>query len=262
MEFFVDGKPIDSDQAAELAAGLKTGRSEDPETGEYENDVIKRKGRTLLTDKSTRKLPAPTGGGIETYKPGQQLERIPEAHFKKRKGGEEKGDGKAEARARLARLTEDELVFLIDYRRLEDLEKEKYLKFFECIGDLRMADKFKLGIESKRRRFIAHRAENMRAKDCFRFTTEINMDKPVIPVKHNIQFVPNWKERGEGGLTLSSHILNLFLKAVTKLIIRRRAMIRLDSIKKALKKHKINSRKACKKWVHADWKAAKLANIF
>jgi hypothetical protein len=32
-------------------------------------------------------------------------------------------------------MTEDEKSFLIDYRKLEDLEREKGIKFFECVGD-------------------------------------------------------------------------------------------------------------------------------
>ena len=32
-------------------------------------------------------------------------------------------------------LTEDELSFLKEYRRLEDLERQKGIKFFECCGD-------------------------------------------------------------------------------------------------------------------------------
>ncbi len=33
------------------------------------------------------------------------------------------------------KLSKDETDFLKDYRRLEDLEREKGIKFFQCIGD-------------------------------------------------------------------------------------------------------------------------------
>jgi hypothetical protein len=32
-------------------------------------------------------------------------------------------------------MSKDESDFLKDYRRLEDLEREKGIKFFQCIGD-------------------------------------------------------------------------------------------------------------------------------
>lgn len=33
------------------------------------------------------------------------------------------------------KLTEDEQKFIVEYRRLEDLEREKGIKFFRCVGD-------------------------------------------------------------------------------------------------------------------------------
>ena len=51
---------------------------------------------------------------------------------------------------KMIKLSEDELAFLMDYRRLEDLEREKGIKFFECIGDPPATDKFINGIEVKR----------------------------------------------------------------------------------------------------------------
>jgi len=32
-------------------------------------------------------------------------------------------------------MTGDETTFLMEYRRLEDLEREKGIKFFQCVGD-------------------------------------------------------------------------------------------------------------------------------
>ena len=33
------------------------------------------------------------------------------------------------------KLTHEEQSFLIQYRKLEDLEREKGIKFFQCVGD-------------------------------------------------------------------------------------------------------------------------------
>jgi hypothetical protein len=43
-------------------------------------------------------------------------------------------------------LSPDELSFLKEYRRLEDLEREKGIKFFECVGDPPATDMFVSGI--------------------------------------------------------------------------------------------------------------------
>ena len=47
--------------------------------GSQDANIIKRKGRTLLTDKSTR--PGIRPGGVQ----GQTLDKIPEGSFKKKK---------------------------------------------------------------------------------------------------------------------------------------------------------------------------------
>ena len=41
------------------------------------------------------------------------------------------------------KMSEEELKFLKEYRALEDLEREKGIKFFECIGDPPATDEFK-----------------------------------------------------------------------------------------------------------------------
>jgi hypothetical protein len=33
------------------------------------------------------------------------------------------------------KLSDEEQTFLIEYRKLEELEREKGIKFFQCIGD-------------------------------------------------------------------------------------------------------------------------------
>lgn len=48
------------------------------------------------------------------------------------------------------KLTGEELTFLKSYRTLEDLEREKGIKFFECIGDPPATAEFVDGVETKR----------------------------------------------------------------------------------------------------------------
>jgi len=101
--------------------------------------VIKRKGRTLLTDKSTR-----------PHRGDQTLDKIPEKSFKKTQAAKTvDGDG-TDDKLKLMNLSPDEFGFLKEYRRLEDLEREKGIKFFECIGDPPATEEFVTGIKVKR----------------------------------------------------------------------------------------------------------------
>ena len=113
---------------------------EDSQALEYSDRVIKRKGRTLLTDKSAR----PNHGNLT-------LDKIPEKSFKKTYVKTVVDEG---ADDKFMNLSLDERGFLKEYRRLEDLEREKGIKFFECIGDPPASDSFVNGIEVKRQNFI------------------------------------------------------------------------------------------------------------
>jgi hypothetical protein len=134
-------------------------------------DVIKRRNRTLLTDKSARRVPDGSGMASLGMTGSQTLDKIPENSFKKKS---EQGTGKQVPdgglkKDQMAKLSEDELAFLMDYRRLEDLEREKGIKFFECVGDPPMTDEFKNDIETSRSNFVRKKEIEMREKDCFRF---------------------------------------------------------------------------------------------
>ena len=50
----------------------------------------------------------------------------------------------------MAKLSGEELTFLNDYKRIEELEKQKGIKFFECIGDPPIEDEFVERLEVKR----------------------------------------------------------------------------------------------------------------
>lgn len=55
------------------------------------------------------------------------------------------------------KLTGEELTFLKSYRTLEDLEREKGIKFFECIGDPPATAEFVEGVQTKRQNFITNK---------------------------------------------------------------------------------------------------------
>lgn len=90
----------------------------------------------------------------------------------------------------MAKLSEDELAFLMNYRKLEDLEREKGIKFFECVGDPPMTDAFKHNVEDTRIIFTTNKQVEMRAADCRRFSTEVNADKVVVPVQSQVASEP------------------------------------------------------------------------
>ena len=86
-------------------------------------------------------------GGVQ----GQTLAKIPEGSFKKRAQSEQPGSIKTGSdKLKSMKLTETEFAFLKQYRELEDLEREKGIKFFECVGDPPATEDYKEAVRVKR----------------------------------------------------------------------------------------------------------------
>ena len=196
------------------------------DTSARSDNVIKRKGRTLLTDKSAR----PTRGLP------QQLEKIPESSFKKTKTKtpEEQNslDQKLNSMKQTKNMSTTELQFLKEFRKLEDLEREKGIKFFECIGDPPATEQFVGHVQVLRNNFIENKKDKMRDEDLKRFSTEINSDKVVVPTDIALSTFPKWDVYENDHFAMRKRLVNIFLKVVNKFITRTRAGKRLAKIKK------------------------------
>ncbi len=89
-------------------------------------------------------------------------------------------------------MTEDEKIFIKEYRRLEELEREKEIKFFECIGDPPHTETFVEGVHDKRTTTITNREDAMRQRDVTRFKTVVDEDKVVIDTSTKLINEPKW----------------------------------------------------------------------
>jgi hypothetical protein len=98
-------------------------------------------GKTLLTDKSIKKSRAELTMSETKSRSKRTLKPLSESHVKSSALSTHKGMGK---------LSGDELTFLNDYKRIEELEKQKGIKFFECIGDPPIEQDFVDRVEVKR----------------------------------------------------------------------------------------------------------------
>lgn len=79
-------------------------------------------------------------------------------------------------------MSAEETNFLMEYRRLEELEREKGIKFFQCVGDEPHTEQFVQTIDDTREGLIQKRKECMRDKDSHRFVTEVDSDKVVVDI--------------------------------------------------------------------------------
>ena len=136
--------------------------------------------------------------------------------------------------------------FLKSYRTLEDLEREKGIKFFECIGDPPATDEFVQNIDVKRQNFISNEKNQMRAREVDRFEAEINKDFVVVPVNNEMVAGPKWDIYENNHFAMRKRLVNIFLKVANKLIIRMRAGKRLQQMKKKFEEFGVTNRELCK----------------
>ena len=90
------------------------------------------------------------------------------------------------------KLSDQEQVFLKEYARLENFEREKGIKFFECIGDAPITKQYQDIVDSARWNFNETKKTTMRRSDRLRYTTELNSDKVVVPTNLEITLKPKW----------------------------------------------------------------------
>lgn len=203
----------------------------------------------MLTDKSSR----PNKNVVS-------LDKIPDKSFKKSSitSPATKNNAKSISEDNLTKmrqamgLSDNEFVFLKDYRRLEELEREKGIKFFQCIGDPPATDDFKSNVVVQRQNFVEVRQSEMREKDVSRFATECNKDKVVVPIDVDLRDKPKWNVYENNHFAMRKRLVGIFLKVTNKLITRIRAGKRLLKIKNRIKAEGITSKADMQRLVAED----------
>lgn len=144
---------------------------------------------------------------------------------------------------------------------MEDLEREKGIKFFECVGDPPASDSFIENVKVQRQNFITETKNELRKKDVNRFATEVNNDKVVVPIEASIASRPKWDIYQNNHFAMRKRLVNIFLKVANKQIIRMRAGKRLKLIKNRFAAEGVMSREDCKRMVAKDFKHAQSMQI-
>jgi len=156
------------------------------------------------------------------------------------------------------KLSAEEQVFIKEYRELEELEREKGIKFFQCVGDPPHDSNFVRNLENRREQMLEDKADGMRAQDCHRYTTEFDRDKVLVDTTalSDLTAKPKWDAFENNHFAMRRRLVSIFLRAANKLICRLRAGKRLDSIKKFIQDQGIRSREEMKRVCAEDFKKA------
>ena len=156
------------------------------------------------------------------------------------------------------KLSAEEQEFIKEYRSLEELEREKGIKFFQCVGDPPHNNQFVDNLQNRRQYMLDSKADEMRAKDCHRFSTEFDRDKVLVDTNALSDLVakPKWDAFENNHFAMRRRLVSIFLRAANKLICRLRAGKRLDAIKAFIHEQGIRTRDEMKRTVASDYKKA------
>jgi len=153
-------------------------------------------------------------------------------------------------------MTQEETNFIIEYRRLEELEREKGIKFFQCVGDEPHTEQFLNKITGTRQTLITNRQEKMRHDDQHRFVTEVDSDRVVVDIKASEDIIarPKWDAFENNHFAMRRRLVAIFLKVANLFISRLRAGKRLTKIKTWIQQNGIKNRFDMQRKVAEDYK--------
>ena len=156
------------------------------------------------------------------------------------------------------KLSVDEQDFIKQYRNLEELEREKGIKFFQCVGDPPHSQQFVEGVVGKRDALLEDQLREMRHADCNRFTTEVDSDRVVVDTTaaQEIEAKPKWDAFENNHFAMRRRLVSIFLRVSNKLISRLRAGKRLAKLRTWIESNNIRSREDMKVKVAEDFKLA------
>ena len=148
------------------------------------------------------------------------------------------------------KLTKEEQLFTKEYRRLEDLEREKGIKFFQCVGDPPITDETRQHILMSRQHFIDEKNRIMRERDINRYNPAIDEERVVTDIDLELAEKPKWDAFENNHFAMRRRLVGIFLKVSNKLITRMRAGKRLAKIKNRLKSENVKSKEDAKRMVY------------
>ena len=150
-----------------------------------------------------------------------------------------------------------ELRFEMQYRTTEQMDKQKELQSYQCLGSEPVTDQYRSVITSKRENAQTNRLESLLADDKKRFETIASDTRVDVPVGFETAKVPEWDEHNNESFNMRLQVIDRFVRAVTKCLMRIRVTNRYNKIMQAIRQNGVTDRKSCAAWVDLENKEAK-----
>lgn len=144
--------------------------------------------------------------------------------------------------------------FLNYYNNIDELVKEKDIKYVSFIGKKLLTDSEILDIVNERNNILNTEILNRRKIDMNRFIIETDTDKCLVKRNDNeLLLKSNFSFNLNDKFFKSRYYFSLFLKMMTKVLIRNRAEKRLQKILLMIKRNNIKNSKDFGEYVEREW---------
>ena len=147
--------------------------------------------------------------------------------------------------------------FVKEYHSVETQQKEREIKFFQCIGDPTPTEPEKSAISDTRHENAAYLTSFNKDNDLRRYDVTSNGERVVVPVDLEIKTTCKWNVLSNDLFSLRQRNLNNLVKMATVLMTRIRVSVRLSKIKSRFDQENVRGKEDAQKLVHEDWKEAK-----
>ncbi|KAL4456204.1 hypothetical protein ABPG74_014165 [Tetrahymena malaccensis] len=140
------------------------------------------------------------------------------------------------------------------------MDKNKDIKFFQCIGDEVITEDETQNILTERKNYHQSKLDHIQHEGVHRYTKKINQDHVMLGQRNQeLQMTNNWDTDKNDNLKLRKIILKRFMNAGTKIILKMRMENRLIKLKNLL--CDCQTKEDVKKLVQLDWQKAEYAGV-
>eukprot|EP00933_Yihiella_yeosuensis_P028127 TRINITY_DN21929_c0_g1_i1.p1 TRINITY_DN21929_c0_g1~~TRINITY_DN21929_c0_g1_i1.p1 ORF type:complete len:866 (-),score=170.53 TRINITY_DN21929_c0_g1_i1:27-2624(-) len=149
-----------------------------------------------------------------------------------------------------------ELRFELRYREVDKRDKDKELKSTPAVGEEPPSDEVKDRVREARKRRHENLMKFRMSSDVGRVESVLTNAKVIIPSNYKPIGKPEWDENANDTFSVRLQVIERFVRAGSKVLMRVRAQKRCKLLREALEEAGVTDRGSCRAWVEAETKAA------
>jgi len=149
-----------------------------------------------------------------------------------------------------------ELRFEMQYREIEKYDKEKELKGMVATGEDPPTEKDINRVKEGRLKRHTKLLENNLREDAERVESTLSQVRVAVPITYQQYISPHWDEYANDAFSMRLQVIDRFVRAGSRCLMRVRAKKRAEKLREAMKIAGVSDRASCKAWVDSENKAA------